>query len=489
MQKCARGRKQNPRARGVRDVHIITDEAIAVKREVKPLNEKRIWATLLSRIGNPFGTAGLMGNLYAESGLRPNDLEGKYARRFGMTDEEYTSAVDSGSYQDFVHDSAGYGLAQWTYWSRKQALLSFARERGTSIGDLGMQLDFLMDELQAYRSVMETLTTAPTVREASDAVMLRFERPKDTSEAARAKRAAYGQQYFDRYAEEDAQMEQRVISIATNEIGYLEKASTAQLDDKTANAGRLNYTKYARDLDRISWFNGKKQGAAWCAVFVTWCFYKAFGASAREMLFQPTKDNCAAGCGYARSYFNRAGHLHQEPEPGDQIFFFSSDLSSISHTGLVVDVTSTHVYTIEGNTSDGSSVVDNGGAVCRKSYTLGYNRIAGYGRPDWSKAGSPAEEEKDEVSYTAIVHADSGRTVNLRAGMSTSSALVTAVPVGSTVDVYEDLGDWASVAYQSYTGYMMRKFLIKDAADDTVTVPRSELEQVYAAIGRLLGKG
>ena len=32
-----------------------------------------------------------------------------------MTDKEYTDAVDGGTYTAFSSDSAGYGLAQWTY--------------------------------------------------------------------------------------------------------------------------------------------------------------------------------------------------------------------------------------------------------------------------------------------------------------------------------------------------------------------------------------
>ena len=88
-----------------------------------------------------------MGNLYAESGFIPNNLQSSYERKLKMTDAEYTEAVDSGAYDNFVRDAAGYGLAQWTFWSRKEALLSFARERNASIGDLSMQLDYLWYEL------------------------------------------------------------------------------------------------------------------------------------------------------------------------------------------------------------------------------------------------------------------------------------------------------------------------------------------------------
>ena len=63
----------------------------------------------------------------------------------------------------------------------------------------------------------------------------------------------------------------KLIQTADNEVGYLEKSSNSQLDDKTANAGMNNYTKYWRDI------KNEYQGQPWCAVFVTWCFTKTFG--------------------------------------------------------------------------------------------------------------------------------------------------------------------------------------------------------------------
>ena len=85
-------------------------------------NDKTIWEFLKSQGLNDYGAAGLMGNLYAESGLSPTNLQNTYNNKFGMTDDEYTADVDAGRYGNFVHDSAGYGLAQWTFWSRKQGL-------------------------------------------------------------------------------------------------------------------------------------------------------------------------------------------------------------------------------------------------------------------------------------------------------------------------------------------------------------------------------
>ena len=125
-----------------------------------------------------------MGNLQAESGLNANNLQNSYESSLGLNDNDYTQAVDSGSYNNFVNDSAGYGLAQWTYYSRKQALIDFAREKGTSIGDLQTQMEFLWKELsESYTGVLNALKNAASVREASDVVLKNFERPANQSES------------------------------------------------------------------------------------------------------------------------------------------------------------------------------------------------------------------------------------------------------------------------------------------------------------------
>lgn len=163
--------------------------------------EEKIWSYLKDQGLTDAGTAGLMGNLYAESGLRPNNLQNSYEGKLGMADAEYTEMVDHGTYANFIHDKAGYGLCQWTYWSRKAALLAYAKAAGKSIGDLEMQLGFLMQELSSgYKAVLNTLKTATSVRVASDAVLLQFERPADQSETAKTRRAGFGQKYFDKYA-------------------------------------------------------------------------------------------------------------------------------------------------------------------------------------------------------------------------------------------------------------------------------------------------
>lgn len=181
---------------------------------------------------------------------------------------------------------------------------------------------------------------------------------------------------------------ERVIATAKAEIGYLEKKSNSQLDDKTANAGSNNYTKYARDLDNIKdFYNGKKQGFAWCDVFVDWCFVQTFGVErAKILLCQPDK-SLGAGVGYSAQYYKQKGQFYNSPKVGDQIFF-----NKYAHTGLVVGIDNSYVYTIEGNTSSASGVVANGGCVRDKKYSINSSSIDGYGRPNY------VIEEEEEPS-------------------------------------------------------------------------------------------
>ena len=362
--------------------------------------EKTIWDFFHSKGLNAYGIAGLMGNLYAESGLMPNNLQNTGNKKLGMTDAEYVKAVDNGTYKKFVRDSQGFGLAQWTFWSRKQALLDFAKSLGASIGDLNMQLNFLWKELtESYSGVLSVLRSASSILEASNAVLFNFERPANQDDSVQRKRANFGQVYYDKYAS-TPQTEgvvnltavERVIATAKSQVGYLEKASNSQLDSNTANAGRNNWTKYARDLDRLGVYNFPKNGYAWCDMFVDWCFVTTFGVElAWKMTNQPMK-GCGAGCTYSAQYYRNMGRFHKtNPQPGDQIFFSEDGGATSYHTGLVVAVDSKRVYTIAGNTSSDPGVVENGGSVNEKSYSLSYAKIGGYGTPDYSLV----EEEDD----------------------------------------------------------------------------------------------
>ena len=181
---------------------------------------------------------------------------------------------------------------------------------------------------------------------------------------------------------------EKVISIALAEEGYLEKKNKNNLDNKTINAGSNNYTKYWADMAP------SYQGQPWCACFVNWCFKHAYGETEAKNLLC-TKGAWSYYTPTSAQYFKNMHQWFTTPQRGDVIFFKNSQ--RICHTGIVLEVKNGRVYTIEGNTSGGSTLEANGGCVAKKNYPLGYNRIAGYGRPKYSN--TPAAVPSNTSDY------------------------------------------------------------------------------------------
>ena len=159
--------------------------------------------------------------------------------------------------------------------------------------------------------------------------------------------------YFPESEDESMNAIDKLIQIAKNEVGYLEKASNSQLDSKTANAGENNYTKYWRDI------KPDYQGQPWCAAFVSWCMMKAFGLGTAKKLL---KHWPYVYCPTMADLFT----LNSNPKVGDIVIFYRH--GEFAHTGIVIKVSGDRFWTVEGNTSGGSEIIANGGGVCQKSY-------------------------------------------------------------------------------------------------------------------------
>lgn len=175
----------------------------------------------------------------------------------------------------------------------------------------------------------------------------------------------------------------KLIKIAEDEIGYLEKASNKNLDSKTANAGKGNYTKYWRDL------KPSYQGEPWCQCFVNWCFMKAYGTeNALKLLCTSKFDYYTPTCA---DFFKQKKQWFIQPKVGDVVYFKNS--SRIHHVGIVVVVTQDTITTVEGNTTHSSKqdtqVVANGGGVWSRVYSKSNPSIAGYGRPAYASLSAP----------------------------------------------------------------------------------------------------
>lgn len=203
------------------------------------MSKQIIWDYFKSKGFTEYGIAGLMGNIYVESGFNPKNLQNNGNKALNMTDEAYTNAVDNGKYsrERFCYDKYGFGLVQWTWHSRKARLFDYAKKCKKSIGDLQMQLDFMYSELKGYPSVLKVLQNADSVREASDAVMLQYEKPADQSESARAKRASYGETIYNEFCGTFKTVEVECQVLKKNAKGKPVRALQALLNMKGFDCG------------------------------------------------------------------------------------------------------------------------------------------------------------------------------------------------------------------------------------------------------------
>lgn len=332
------------------------------------------------------GIFGLFGNLYAESGMRPNNLQNSSEKRLGYTDDAYTAAVDNGTYGNFVKDSAGYGLAQWTYYTRKQGLLDYARSQGASIGGLQTQAEFLYKELStSYKSVLSVLKAAASIREASDAVLLHFERPADQSASIQAKRASYGLEYETLYKKEggnimtERELRQQPVNYLTKYLGIREGSAEHKAILATFNNSGLcsRYKMTTSD--------------AWCATAVS----AAFIASGLADIFPCVE----CSCGNVIALAKKAGIWVEDdayvPDTGDAILYDWDDSGTgdntgwPDHIGIVVSASSGKIKVIEGNISN---------TVGYRTITVNGRYIRGYITPKYSSKATASTPATDSES-------------------------------------------------------------------------------------------
>lgn len=165
--------------------------------------DARYWSALMAEIKNEKGVAALMGNLEGESNLIPYRLQGDYTTGY-VNSINYTNGVDNGSISEstFVNDSKGYGVAQWTFYTRKQRLYKLYKSGGyDSIGNFDLSVEMLIQELTtSYITTWNALINATDIRTASDFVLHNFEQPEDQSEKVELERYTWAQGFYNRFS-------------------------------------------------------------------------------------------------------------------------------------------------------------------------------------------------------------------------------------------------------------------------------------------------
>jgi len=431
--------------------------------------EKRILARLTAAGLTAEGAAGLMGNLYAESGLIPNRVEILCLKRLKengkvYTDATYTAFVDDGtiSREEFLHPlpnrQYGYGLAQWTTPSRKGKLYDYAKKKNVSIGDLNMQIDFLLSELKtSFPNVWAALTAATNVRGASDVVLKQFEMPADTGSAVQRMRYEYSMKY---YVQKPVTAD-TIIGIMREWIGYSESNGKYRQIIDIYNAHKPLARGY-----KVQYSD------AWCDTTVS----AAFITAGNTDIIGGTE------CGVYDHVllFRKAGIWKGRIKPvvGDIIVFDWQNDSVGDHIGIVERIEGAQVTTIEGNYQN---------AVGRRVLTYNDYRIAGYARPKYTAesefqpaidvdvkpiSSDPIIAKSYAEKYNASIAGKYKATtdLNLRDGKNTKYKILATIPAGGIVQCYgyysvHMLRKWLYVTVtikgQKYVGFCSSKYLKK----------------------------
>ena len=342
------------------------------------------------------GAIGTIDNLEAESdGFYSNRMEYLLKTKlkadgYTYTDESYTAAIDNGSIskEKFLHPRPGcqygFGLAQWTSPGRKDRLYNRAKQKGVSIADETMQLEYLIWELKnVYQNVWNMLTTATSIKAASDYFLVYFEAPANTGEAVRKGRADRGY-LFEKYlkcqngGDSVKVTAQQIIDVMKSWIGLSRAKGTHKPIIDLYNS----HYPLARGY-KVSYTDD------YCDTTVSAAFIKL---SAVDLIG-------GTECGVEEhiNLFKKKGIWNEDgtitPKPGDVICYNWDDGTQpndgwADHIGVVeyVDSKNRTLTVIEGNMT--------GGVVGERTIPIGWGYIRGYARPKY--ADSPGTDTKTE---------------------------------------------------------------------------------------------
>ena len=376
--------------------------------------ENIVYKKLRSSGATLAGACGMIGNLQAESGLKPNNLENLCEQRLRengvfdasgnpYTDESYTEAVDSGgiSKSEFLSPlpgkQYGYGLAQWTSPNRKAGLYDMAKKRGVSIADPDAQVDYLIQELKdQYPSVRQVLTSTESVNTASDLVLVKFESPANTSEDVKKYRASLGQKYYEMFENK----EETVMSKVTAE--KIIKTAEKYLGCKESDGSHKKIIDLYNSHKPVARGYKVKYTDPYCDAFVS---AVAIEAGAVNLI------GTECGCEEHIEIFKEKGIWIEDgritPELGYIIVFNWDDTTQPNdgysdHIGYVKKVSSGKITTIEGNYDD---------AVKERVISIGDGRIRGYAAPKYAESANADATEECKVTLPVLRKGDKNNYV------------------------------------------------------------------------------
>lgn len=434
--------------------------------------QERAWNFFIGKGLGEYGTAGIMASIRAESAFNPQNLQNSCEKKSGYTDETYTKAVDSGAYTNFIKDSFGYGYAQWTYWSRKQNLLNYAKQCRKSIGDEEMQLEFIWVELSgAYKGVLSKLKATTSVQDASDIVLTGYEKPKNQGETVKKTRGNYAAEFYGKFAKSKEENSMSVI------IG------SARLNEKGTTTGGAAGDQTKGEVSTQAWYLHSKGWIAIRAKSATdaekiaknmqaicnndnigYCqthrgsltsAAKPYGYDASKVTAKVETDcseavrNCVLYAGITVNSFTTANEKSVLSATGKfevltaDMYCKSSDY--LQRGDILVTKTKGHTVVVLSNGSKASNGTSSSVAAATTTTKIDSAK---------SKMASLAGSYKTTTD------------LNLRAGAGKSKTSIAIIPAGATVKNYGyytnvDGTKWLLVAYNGMTGFCSSKYLKK----------------------------
>lgn len=498
----------------------------------KTTNSTKVWNFLIKQGFTKAGAAGLMGNIYAESGMIPNRVQILCLKRLkqngkgNYTDTSYTEAVDSGKItkKEFLNPlpnkQYGYGLCQWTSPSRKEKLYNLAKTEKKSIGNIDIQLKFLINELKtSYKNIYNILKTTSSIKIASDKILKDFESPANASSYS-ATRLKYSEKYYNLYNNSSTIVKKSINEIAKEVINGIWDSGEARkkkliqagydyqevqnevnkiLSNKTTNTSNkitaedvLNVMRGWIGLSRsagthkiiIDTYNKHKPLArgykvtysdAYCDTTVSAAFIKLNAVNLIGGTECGVQDHVAI---FKRNnIWEENGNI--TPEPGYIIVYNWNDNTQPNdgysdHIGLVEKVSNGQITAIEGNM--------NGGVVGRRTIPVGWGYIRGYAKPKYeieatstvniTPGGIPVTQKSNTTNTNVTVdYADSfdkkiAKTyktisnLNLRSGANLNKPILAVIPKNGEVHCYGYYTkEWYYVKYKNLTGFCLKKYL------------------------------
>lgn len=279
-------------------------------------NAKAIYDFFISELNaTPQGAAGPMGCMDFESG-------------------GFNPGIENSS-------SGAFGLAQWL-GSRKEALRAFSAEKGKEMSNLGLQLEFLKQELEnPYYAKAKAALQLTDVHEAQHQWLLWFEGlSQDSSQWHSEERNARADKWYAKFGNSNP-----ISSVA------MENAAKGQLENlaaecATANLGDggdilevakslLGYFSYSQE-NRMSFgdpMNPKKNGQADCSSFV-WLVLTKTGYKTPQVAWAtPSMTSDARG---AKQYLQEIPET--EAKAGDMIVVnLGAGFGNDGHTAILAE--------------------------------------------------------------------------------------------------------------------------------------------------------